>query len=60
MRITEAVLTLTVPSLVPMITCPALLVATALACWFGGKVDKVEAPPILNFLPGFSLITPYS
>jgi hypothetical protein len=50
---------LTNPSLQPITTCPALLTAIALACWFGGKSDNDEAPPILNFLPATVLITPF-
>ena len=46
------------PSFVPIATWPAELTATALECWLGGKGDKVEAPPILCFLPRFSLTIP--
>lgn len=42
----------------PIATCPDLLTATPLACWLGGRVDKVDAPPIRYFFPGFSFIIP--
>ncbi len=42
-----------VPSLIPKATWPALLTEIALACWLGGNIDRVEAPPILYFFPGF-------
>ena len=42
-----------VPSLIPRATCPDLLTAIPLACWLGGNIDNVEAPPIRYFFPGF-------
>ena len=46
------------PSLVPIATCPTLLTATALHCWFGGSKDKDEPPKILLIFPGFELTIP--
>lgn len=47
------------PSLIPMATWPALFTATPRACWFGGKTDRLDAPPILYFFPAFWFIVPY-
>jgi hypothetical protein len=35
-----------------------LFVAIPLACWLGGNNDRVDAPSIRYFLPGFSFIIP--
>jgi hypothetical protein len=47
------------PKFVATATCPFLLVATDLLCWFGGSNDKVEAPIILFFFPATALIIPF-
>lgn len=49
---------LSYPSLVPIATCPALLIAIALLCLFGVSSERVEAPLKILFLPCFSLIIP--
>ncbi len=46
------------PSLIPIATWPALFTAIPLDCWLGGKTERVEAPPIRYFLPGFWFTVP--